>query len=126
MRQQLDGMAIVNRYVQRAPRAEDAPQLQEPCLREVIDVGEHGPGVHDIEILILERQVRQDRVHQEAKRWRKVLRTPYDVLRADIRAPDFTLVGKFGEPPDHSAGRTPKIKDARASLETRAGRPKEI
>jgi len=36
-------------------------------------VGENGPGVHDIEILILERQVRQDSVHQEVKRRLKVL-----------------------------------------------------
>jgi hypothetical protein len=64
-------MAIVNRHVQPAPRAEDTPQLQEPRLCEGIDVGEHGPGVYDIEIAILKRQVRQDRVHQEVKRRRK-------------------------------------------------------
>jgi hypothetical protein len=126
MRQQIDGMGIVNRDVQLAPCSQDAPQLQEPRRRKVLDVGEHGPGVHDIEIPILERQVRHDRVHQEAKRWRQVLRTPYDVLRADIRAPDFAVVGKFGKPTDHSACRTPEIEDPRASLETRAGRPKEI
>jgi len=60
MRQQMHGVAIVNGHIEHTPRAEDTPQLQEPRCCEVIDVREHGPGVHDIEIPILERQVRKE------------------------------------------------------------------
>jgi len=54
------------------------------------------------------------------------LSTPHNVLRADIRAPDFALSGKFCEPTDHSSRPTPEIEEPRASLETHSGRPKEI
>src|SRR5215469_13125677 len=106
---QIEGMLVVNRDVEPSVRLHNPFKFEQPCVCKISDVREHGTTIDQIEISILKRQMRRRRDCSKPERRAQMLLTPDDMARADVDAPNLTVLRDIIEPSQHSACSTAEV-----------------
>ena len=106
----------MDRDKKSASRTQDSPQLEQPGVGEIRDMGEDRACIDQVEGAILEREMRLACICGELERRAEVLLAEQDILAHQIDAPDFTIL-QVVKPPDNPPVRTAEIENAPGRLE---------
>src|SRR5262249_28734 len=100
-----NGTVVMDRDKKSASRTQDSPQLEQPGVGEIRDMGEERACIDQVEGAILEREMRLACICGERERRAEVLLAEQDMLAQQIDAPDFTIL-QVVKPPDNPPVRT--------------------
>lgn len=115
-----NGTVVMDRDKKSASRTQDSPQLEQPGVGEIRDMGEDRACIDQVEGAILEREMRLACICGELERRAEVLLAEQDILAQQIDAPDFTIF-QVVKPPDNPPVRTAEIENAPGRLEGEPG-----